>query len=96
MENKPKLLVLTSTFPRWQDDTDPPFVYELSRRLTKDFSVTILTPHYPGARPHENLDGMEVYRYSYFFEKYEKLAGQTGILPTIRKHKLYLLCYVYA
>ncbi|MEA3333830.1 MAG: glycosyltransferase, partial [Pseudomonadota bacterium] len=91
MTDKPKLLVLTSTFPRWQDDTDPPFVYELSRRLTDDFSVTVLTPHYPGALQHENLAGMEVHRFRYFFKKYEKLAGQTGILPTLRKQKLYLL-----
>ncbi len=91
MSNKPKILVLTSTFPRWDNDTDPPFVYELSRRLTKDFSITILAPHYPGASRHENLEGMEVYRFRYFWKKYEKLAGQTGILPTLRKHKLYLL-----
>jgi len=91
MANKPKLLVLTSTFPRWQNDTDPPFVYELSRRLTENFSVTVLAPHYPGARRHENLEGMEVYRYRYFSEKFEKLAGSSGILPTLRKHKLYLL-----
>jgi len=44
---KPKLLVLTSTFPRWRNDTDPPFVYELSRRLTDTFDVTIHTPITP-------------------------------------------------
>ncbi len=91
MANKPKLLVLTSTFPRWHNDTDPPFVYELSRRLTENFSVTVLAPHYPNARRHENLESMEVYRYRYFFEKFEKLAGSSGILPTLRQHKLYLL-----
>ena len=29
---KPRILVFTSTFPRWQNDTDPPFVYELSKK----------------------------------------------------------------
>jgi hypothetical protein len=82
MTDKPKLLVLTSTFPRWQNDTDQPFVYELSRRLTKDFSVTILSSHYPGAQLQENLENMEASRYRYFFEKFEKLAGLiTSINP---------------
>lgn len=33
---KKKLLVFASTFPRWKKDTIPPFVYELSKRLTKE------------------------------------------------------------
>ena len=44
---KKKLLVFASTFPRWKDDTNPPFVYELSKRLTKGFDVYVLAPHYP-------------------------------------------------
>jgi len=39
---KRMLLVFASTFPRWKKDTIPPFVYELSKRLTKDFDVTVL------------------------------------------------------
>lgn len=85
------IIVLTSTFPRWSNDTDPPFVYELSRRLTKKFDVHVLAPNYPGARQNENLDGMAVHRFRYFFKRFEKLAGSSGILPTIRKNKLYYL-----
>ena len=51
-----KLLVFASTFPRWEDDTNPPFVYELSKRLTKDFDVYVLAPHYPGAERYEVMD----------------------------------------
>jgi hypothetical protein len=86
---KPKLLVLTSTFPRWRIDTDPPFVYELSRRLTDTFDVTIHTPHYPGARTREMMAGMHIYRFRYFWGPFEKLAGSTGILPTLHHNKLY-------
>ncbi|MBU0907439.1 MAG: hypothetical protein KKE05_04770 [Nanoarchaeota archaeon] len=39
IKSKRKLLVFASTFPRWKKDTVPPFVYELSKRLTKDFDV---------------------------------------------------------
>lgn len=87
---KPKLLVVTSTFPRWSNDTDPPFVYELSKRLTGNFEITIHTPHYPGAKAKEIMDGMHVHRFRYFFPPFNKLAGSTGILPTLRTNKLYV------
>ena len=88
---KPKLLVLTSTFPRWLDDTDPPFVYELSRRLSSDFNATVLAPHYPGSKRQEEMDGVQVHRFRYFFEPFERLAGSTGILPSLKKNRLFLL-----
>ncbi len=86
---KPKLLVFTSTFPRWQNDTDPPFVYELSRRLTDEYDIVVHAPHYPGSKTKEVMDGMDIHRFRYFFPPFEKLAGSTGILPTLRHNKLY-------
>jgi glycosyltransferase involved in cell wall biosynthesis len=91
MQMKPKLLVLTSTFPRWRNDTDPPFVFELSRRLTRTFDVTVHAPHYPGAATRETMEGMTVHRFRYFFAPLEKLAGTTGILPTLRHNRFYSL-----
>jgi glycosyltransferase involved in cell wall biosynthesis len=88
---KPRIIVFTSTFPRWENDTDPPFVFELCRRLTQDFDVHVLTPGYPGATAVEVFEGIQVIRFRYFFKPLEKLAGTTGILPTIRQNKLFLL-----
>ncbi|WP_081458012.1 glycosyltransferase [Desulfobulbus propionicus] len=88
---KPKLLVVTSTFPRWQNDTDPPFVYELSRRLVETFDVTVHTPHYPGALREERICGMHIHRFRYFFASCERLAGGQGIVPKLRRNKLYHL-----
>ncbi|MDD2465954.1 MAG: glycosyltransferase [Desulfobulbus sp.] len=88
---KPKLLVVTSTFPRWLNDTDPPFVYELSRRLTDTFDVTVHTPHYPGSKTDEQMGGMHIHRFRYFFAPYERLAGGQGIVPKMRRSKLYSL-----
>lgn len=84
---KKKLLVFASTFPRWKNDTIPPFVYELSKRLTADFDVHVLVPNYPGAKKEEIMDKMKVHRFRYFFRKYETLAGSGGILPTLKKSK---------
>ncbi len=89
MKPKKKLLVFASTFPRWKNDTIPPFVYELSKRLTSDFEVHVLAPHFPGSKKYEVMDKMKVHRFRYFFKRYERLAGEGGILPTLKKNKLY-------
>jgi glycosyltransferase involved in cell wall biosynthesis len=91
MTNKPYMLVLTSTFPRWKCDSTPPFVFELTKRLNENFRVTVITPHCPGALEKEVLDGVEVVRFKYFIERFEKLCGHGGILPTLRKCPLYWL-----
>lgn len=88
---KQKILVLTSTFPRWSNDSDPPFVYELSRRLTSGFDVSVVTPHFPGAAAKEYMDGLTIYRFRYFFTPFEKLAGSVGILPTLKNNPLYYI-----
>jgi glycosyltransferase involved in cell wall biosynthesis len=83
------ILVLTSTFPRWANDTDPPFVMELSRRLAKEnIKIDILAPHAKGAKQKELMHGMTVYRYRYFIGKWERLAYAGGILANLKKNKL--------
>ena len=89
--NMKKILVATSTFPRWKNDTDPPFVHELAKRLTGDLDVTVLAPSYPGALAREEMSGLQVYRFRYFFKKLELLAGSEGILPTLKKNSLFYL-----
>jgi len=84
---KPRLLVLTSTYPRWTDDpTTPAFVHELARRLVARFDVHLLAPHFPGASCHEVLDGVHVHRYRYAPEQWERLAYEGGILTRLRRN----------
>lgn len=84
---KKKLLVFASTFPRWKNDTLPPFVYDLSKRLTEDFDVYVLAPHFKGAKKYEVMEGMKVYRFQYFPENYENLVCSGGALPALKKNK---------
>lgn len=51
MADKPRLLVLTSSFPRNVDDETCSYVSELSRRLSKRFDVTVLAPTDPEVLP---------------------------------------------
>jgi len=91
-ENKPNLLVLTSTFPRWEGDKEPPFVFELSKRLTTHFNVHLLTPHAPNAQLKENIANLEITRFKYFFTRFQTLAYNGGILANLKRNPwLYLL-----
>lgn len=82
-ERRPGLLVLASTYPRWEGDHEPGFVHELSRRLTDSFDVTVLTPHAPGALERECMDGVRVLRYRYAPAALETLVHDGGISANI-------------
>lgn len=90
--NKPNILVLTSTFPRWEGDKEPPFVFELSKRLITDFNIHVLTPHAPNAKLEESFFNLKVTRFKYFFNKFQTLAYNGGILANLKRNPwLYLL-----
>lgn len=83
------VLVLASTFPRWMNDTTPPFVLELEKRLVNDFSIHVLAPHYPGAKKKETMEGLRVSRFQYFWPaQWQKLCYDGGILPNMKKNRL--------
>lgn len=83
-------MVLTTTFPRWEDDQTPGFVYDLSKRLRGEgFEIVILAPHHYGAKINEEMDHMMVYRFPYFYPtRYQKLCYEGGILPNIKRSYL--------
>lgn len=87
-----KLLVTASTFPRWEGDTEPRFVLDLCAHMTNEFDVTVLVPAAPGAKSRENLEGVEVIRYHYFpIHKWETLCYPGAIVPRITEKKIRVL-----
>ena len=81
-----RVLVLTSTFPRWKDDSDPPFIHELSKTLKAlGHHVTVVAPHAPGALRQELLDGLDVRRFRYFIPRYQRLCYEGGIPANLRR-----------
>jgi glycosyltransferase involved in cell wall biosynthesis len=83
----PRLLIITTTFPRWRDDPGPaPFVFHHARALARRFRVTVLAPHFPGAALEEELDGVLVHRFRYFApERLELLADGAGLRNHLRQ-----------
>jgi glycosyltransferase involved in cell wall biosynthesis len=88
---KSSVLITTSTFPRWKNDTEPNFVYELSKRLTGDFDIIVLCPYANGSKEYEETENMKIYRYKYLPFGMGTLAYDGGIVPKLNKSKLYYL-----
>ena len=84
-----KLLITASTFPRWENDTEPRFILDCAIELNKYFDVTVLVPSSPGAKKMEKLDGVKVVRYHYFpIHKLETLCYPGAIVPRIKEKKV--------
>ena len=85
---KKKVLVTASTFPRWEQDTEPRFILDYCIGLSKYYDVTALVPAAPGASDEENLEGIHVIRYHYFpIHKLETLCYPGAIVPRIKEKK---------
>ncbi len=88
-ESRKKLLVTASTFPRWEGDTEPRFVLDLSKHMLDAYDVTVLAPAAPGAKDEEILEGVRVVRYHYFpVHKWENLCYPGAIVPRIKEKKI--------
>lgn len=83
-QHKPRLLVITSTFPRWLGDTEPRFVLDLCRHLSSEFEIQVLAPHAPGTAREESIEGIRVKRYRYFIPSWQSLVYEGGILARLR------------
>lgn len=86
-----RILVLTSTFPRWAGDTDPRFVVNLCKYLAPANELDVIAPHTAGTPTEEVVEGIQTYRFRYCFERWETLAYEGGILPRLRQNPLRLL-----
>jgi len=88
---KEKLLVIATTFPRWEKDSEATFVKDLCKEQSKEFEVHVLVPHYIGLKLEEKINDLYIHRFIYFYPyKYQKLA-YGGILPNIKKKPILLL-----
>lgn len=88
---KPKVLVLTSTFPRSGSDTEPRFIFDLCRNLLDLAELRVVAPHAPGARLTETIDGVSVTRFRYFVPRWQAIAYEGGIVSRLRQNRWRLL-----
>ncbi|MHA1912380.1 MAG: glycosyltransferase [Candidatus Kariarchaeaceae archaeon] len=85
-----RYLTLASTFPRWRDDVEPGFIWDLVKHLketNKEDEHFILVPHAPNAKRYEEWDDIKIIRFPYWIpKKWQILCYNGGILPNLKKH----------
>lgn len=82
-----RVALLTTAFPRWENDSRGPWVLETARALRDlGVQVRVLTVHGPGSRGHEVLDEIHVHRVRYLWpDRLEALQDVGGGLPAAWK-----------
>lgn len=83
----PTLLVLASTFPKSRADSTPAFVLDLSKHLQSRFQVTVLTPAVKGAPEGDEIEGVKVRRFHYFWPRSLELLADGAILENLRRRR---------
>jgi glycosyltransferase involved in cell wall biosynthesis len=95
------ILILTSTYPRWEHDSTPGFVADFTRAIAPSVNqVYVLAPHYKAARLRESTGAVHVRRFRYFLPtSAETIAYNGGGVSKIKATPLYaikLLCFIFA
>lgn len=81
-----KICILASSFPKWDGDFSSFFVYELGQSLlTHGYDLHILTPHAPGSKVVEQVNGLKIHRFPYFYPTIYQKLSQGGMFPNIKR-----------
>jgi phosphatidyl-myo-inositol dimannoside synthase len=85
LDDAMRVLIVTSTFPRWVGDETTPFVHRFAHELVQHgVDVEVLAPHAPGASRAEELDGVPVHRFRYFWpERAQDVCYSGGALLNV-------------
>jgi glycosyltransferase involved in cell wall biosynthesis len=85
-----RILVVASVYPTTPDGNHGAFVRETVLQMRSlGIRFTIFAPAYEGSQTH-NLDDIEVYRFRYFFKRFENLV-RDGAPTKLQKQPLYIL-----
>ena len=82
---KLRVLVIATTFPRWEKDQEPRFVHDLCLNLSDQVEITVLAPHAPGAKEQETWGKIKITRFPYFYPKnLQNLCYDGGVIPKLK------------
>jgi len=80
-----KVLFVCTAFPRYKGDIITPWMIELIERLQRQgIEVSIFTSSYKGLK-NQVWNGMPVYRFRYFFKRYERLTHEETAVDRFSK-----------
>ncbi len=89
MEKKLNVLILSPSYPRFENDTRVPFVRAFVKEITPYCDVTVVTSSALDTKEFFHvMDNAKIYRYKYFFPQSMQIlsyTGSGGILESFRK-----------
>lgn len=93
VKTKPNALILTSTYPRWKDDSTPAFVQDFTGHIASSLgSIHVLAPHFEGAARRETRGNIYIHRYRYFLPtRLQDIAYNGGGISKIKATPIYVL-----
>ena len=84
-----KIVSITTAFPRNENDVLIPWIIKLINLLkTKEAETEIFTSSYCG-RKSETSNNIKVFRFRYFFKKWEKLSHDMSVPEKLKSNKFY-------
>lgn len=86
-----QILTITSTLQRYDGDTEPDFVFQLTKRLQENFPITVITPNFYKTRRSKPATKFNIIWFRYFLNFGERLAYEGGIPSKLTKNRLYYL-----
>lgn len=88
------ILFITSTFPRFKNDTQSPFVLEQAvawKKAQPKDNVYVLAPHDAGAETNETIQGVSIRRFRYAYPAFFEKLVYPALLPNIRSNFLLIV-----
>jgi glycosyltransferase involved in cell wall biosynthesis len=86
-DDRPYILVVTSSYPRRSGDPSGVFIHGLNRELAQHYRVVVLAPWEKGLLFEEDFDGVTIVRHRQFLFNVQ-LAYGSGILPSLQRNPL--------
>ena len=84
-----KVVTITTAFPRSENDVLIPWIIRLINLLKeKGVETDVFTSSYCG-RKSENSNNINVFRFRYFFKKWEKLSHDMSVPEKLKSNKFY-------
>jgi glycosyltransferase involved in cell wall biosynthesis len=91
-----RILILTHNYIRFPGDFAGVFLHQLSKNLVSaGLRVSVLAPHQKGILVHQNLDGVQIYRFKYAPERYERIAYAGNMHELVTKNPLNLVIFFF-
>jgi glycosyltransferase involved in cell wall biosynthesis len=90
--SKDELLIITQSFIKHKGDILSKHIFVAAKLLVKaGWEVSVVAPHEKRLARHERIEGVQIFRFRYFLEKWERLAYTGRMQELVGKNPFNLL-----